>query len=277
MPSGTKSVISDATCARPFLRWAGSKRQVLGRLVDFWSPKYARYVEPFAGSSSLFFKIQPAKGLLADKNSALIETYEVLRRSPRRVHNEVMKLPNNSSTYYQIRSKNPRSLSALRRAIRFIYLNRYCFNGIYRTNRQGHFNVPYGKNNASAFPTIDEFEACASLLKRVDLRAWDFGTTLRCVRENDFIYLDPPYAVNSRRVFREYGAQCFGQNDLVRLAEHLTRIDKKGAAFVLSYADCRFAREVLSVWELRRIAVRRNVAGFASARRKAYELVVTNI
>jgi DNA adenine methylase len=263
--------------AKPVLRWAGSKRQTVERLRRLWGSGYARYVEPFAGSAALFFAIRPASGLLADKNSELIETYQVLRERPVELHASVASIPRNRETYYSLRGASPARLSRFERATRFLYLNRHCFNGLYRTNLRGEFNVPFAPSGTGKVPTADQFEACARLLTTAQLRAWDFGTTLRYVRAGDFVYLDPPYAVESRRVFREYGASSFSQTDLLRLVQHLRRIDDRGAAFVLTYADCSEARTLFAEWKRTRIAVRRNIAGFAGARKRAFELLISNL
>ena len=262
------------TC--PFLRWAGSKRQSLSRLAVFWNASYERYVEPFAGSATLFFRLGPRVALLADKNRELIEAYRVLRRSPEELHARIAAMPSDEATYYRFRSDDPAGLSSLNRAARFIYLNRYCFNGIFRTNQEGRFNVPYAGTRTAALPTVEQFRECARLLQNAELRAWDFGTTLRHVRKGDFVYLDPPYVVRDRRVFAQYGPFSFSGGDIDRLRKHLERVDAKGATFVLSYADCAEARKELGTWSAVRIAVRRHIAGFASARRRSYEVLITN-
>jgi DNA adenine methylase len=262
---------------RPVLRWAGSKRQTVERLAKFWGTGYARYVEPFAGSAALYFTIRPACAVIADTNRDLIETYQVLCECPAELHARVTAIPRSKQVYYDLRSKDPSELPTLERAVRFLYLNRYCFNGLYRTNTKGQFNVPYAPSGTGGFPSSTEFEACARLLSTAKLHSWDFGTTLRYVHEGDFVYLDPPYAVESRRVFREYGAFGFGKSQLARLVHHLRRIDERGAAFVLTYADCAEARRLFSEWRQKRIAVRRNIAGFAGARRRAFELLISNL
>ncbi|MCH8047220.1 MAG: DNA adenine methylase, partial [Planctomycetes bacterium] len=152
-----------------------------------------------------------------------------------------------------------------------------CFNGIYRTNRSGKFNVPFASSRAGAFVTREEFIEASKSLQCATLRSWDFGTTLRHVRAGDFVYLDPPYAVESRRVFCEYGERPFCSDDLCRLSEHLDKIHNRGAAFLVSYADCREARMLAKNWFSCRMRVRRHVAGFAGARKAAYELLITNI
>jgi len=261
---------------KPFLRWAGSKRKQISHLRCFWRSDHARYVEPFAGSACLFFDLQPSKAILSDKNAELIEAYAVVCSHSEEVYQRVVELPRTKDVYYAERSRNPKGMSPLERTVRFIYLNRNCFNGIYRTNVQGHFNVPFASSRAGSFVSREEFLAAASLLSRAKLQACDFGTTLRYVREGDFVYLDPPYVVESRRVFREYGSNLFDANDLGRLACHLRRLDERGAEFVVSYADCREARLLAKEWRSRRIRVRRHVAGFTGARRSAYELLIWN-
>jgi DNA adenine methylase len=260
----------------PILRWAGSKRALVDRISGYWRPEYYRYVEPFAGSCALFFRLAPNKALLADKNHHLMELYQVLREDPDRLYRYVSQLKVGAEAYYRIRRRDPRSMSRVERAARFLYLNRFCFNGIYRTNREGRFNVPYSEQTAGGIPSLDHFCHCALLLRDVELRSWDFGTTLRYVRSGDFVYLDPPYAVKVRRVFREYGPRPFGSHDLERLSDHLVKLDERGAIFVVSYADCKEIRECARRWRVVRVAVKRNVAGFVGARRKAYEVLVTN-
>ncbi len=263
--------------AKPFLRWAGSKRKQIPTLLEYWNDDYGRYIEPFAGSACLFLAIGPTAALLSDKNTELIEVFKVVRDRPIEVYEGVDALPRTSTQYYALRKVSPRSLSRIDRAIRFIYLNRNCFNGIYRTNSNGQFNVPFASSRAGKFVNRNEFLAAAKLLKRAVLEDCDFGRTLRRVRSGDFVYLDPPYAVESRRIFREYGAKAFGQRDLERMQRHLRTIHQKKATFLVSYADCREARSVASEWNVRRMRVRRNVAGFTDSRRAAYELLISNV
>jgi DNA adenine methylase len=124
---------------------------------------------------------------------------------------------------------------------------------------------------------VEDFRRCATLLARTSLRSGDFGSILTATRRGDFAYLDPPYAVESRRIFRQYSKREFTKRDLERLGDHLVTLDKRGVSFLVSYADCREARDVLQKWRLRRIRVRRNIAGFSASRRMAVELLATNI
>jgi len=269
-------VVAEVASIRPFLRWAGSKRRQIPILQQFWNPNYTRYLEPFAGSSCLFFAIRPASAILADKNRELIEAYEVLREDPQYLFTSLAALPRNKTTYYYERSRHPQNLSRFERAVRFIYLNRNCFNGIYRTNLSGQFNVPFGGERTGAEITLRELIACADALETAKIRCWDFGQTLRCAKKGDFVYIDPPYAVSGRRVFREYGAKMFDLNDVERLKNHLKNMHERGAEFVVSYADSSEGRSISADWSSKRIRVARQVAGFSGSRRHAYELLITN-
>lgn len=271
------SLSLEKTRRSSILRWAGSKRQVLNRLESYWSSSYGRYVEPFAGSASLFFRLSPPKAILSDLNSELIEFYQVLKTHPVRLFNAVKKIKVNKSNYLRLRKADPRRLNKLNRAVRFIYLNRNCFNGIYRTNKLGKFNVPYAKRRAGAMPDLSDYLICSKKLRSADLKSVDFEKAMRYVGKNDFVYLDPPYAIRSKRVFHEYGPKSFDEGDLKRLGDCLEAIHSRKAFFVLSYIDTAEMRRHFGKWSLARIAVRRNVAGFTGHRRRAYEILATNI
>ncbi len=170
---------------------------------------------------------------------------------------------------------NPQSLDLETRALRFLFLNRNCFNGIYRTNAAGHFNVPMGERVGKYF-SREELIQCSQILHRAELIAGDFATTLEQVKRFDFVYLDPPYAVKSRRMFREYGKTVFDTADIPRLDKGLKQIVARGADFLVSYADCAEARALAADWHAVRLPVRRHVAGFAGNRKNAYEWLITN-
>lgn len=274
--NGTRSDSAAERQVKPLLRWAGSKRNQLWRLREFWSSSHTGYVEPFAGSACLFFAIAPAAAVLGDANRELIEFYKVVRDEPERLYRRLCRIRRDNSTYKKWRAIDPNSLDDETRAVRFIYLNRNCFNGIYRTNLDGQFNVPMGRDQGVYFTKAELIE-CSDLLHQAKLMAGDFTKTLAHVKSGNFVYLDPPYAVNSRRVFREYGKRLFDAADIPRLAKSLRAIHKAGADFLLSYADCSEARALASQWNAVRVPTRRNVAGFAGARKNAYEWLVTNL
>lgn len=261
---------------KPFLRWAGSKRKQLARLGSFWSPCHTRYVEPFAGSACLFFELAPKAAILGDNNDALIGLYRVVRDEPERLHRRLCRIGRDTDTYYRWRKMKPQSLDAESRAVRFLYLNRNCFNGIFRTNAAGEFNVPIGRKTGDYIKREDLLH-CASLLKRTKLISGDFSKTLAHVQAGDFVYMDPPFALQSRRVFNDYGTQTFQSNDVPRLADALHDIVAAKADFLVSYADCTEARGLAREWSAIRLPISRNVGGFADRRRDAYEWLITNL
>jgi len=259
-----------------FLRWAGSKRQLLNQLRGFWSGSESRYVEPFCGSACLFFDLEPEQAILSDLNSELITTYRAVRRDAGLVIECLRRLPKGKQWYYRIRSMRTTALREAEIAARFVYLNRYCFNGIYRTNSSGVFNVPFGSQKSDSPWDSERLLRCAELLSRATLVAGDFGSVLARVERGDFVYLDPPYALANRRVFSEYQASTFSVNDLTRFSDWLPELDRRGASFVVSYADSPEARRLLKPWNPIRVRTRRHIAGFVASRRHAFELLATN-
>lgn len=260
----------------PIFRWAGSKRKSLSSLTGFWNENFERYIEPFVGSACLFLKLKPRAAVLADLNSSLIDTYETIRDRPREVGEALYAIPRDSETYYKVRRSYRTSATPIDRAAQFVYLNRNCFNGIFRTNLQGDFNVPFGADQGQ-YPRLCDFHTTADLLKKAILLRGDFGATLRHLRKGDFVYLDPPFAATGVRTFVEYGKRSFAEVDIDRLSRHLDRIDSKGASFLVSYADCTRARDIAKNWNSKAIEVRRHIAGFTSKRKMAGELLITNL
>ncbi len=272
---GAAAEAREARRGKSFLRWAGSKRKQLSRLAPFWSADHKRYVEPFAGSACLFFELAPKAAVLGDSNKELIEVYRVVRDEPERLYQRLCRIRRDLPTYYRWRRLKPESLDRETRALRFLYLNRNCFNGIYRTNMNGEFNVPMGTRLGEYF-SKDDLVGCSKLLQTTTLVAGDFVKTLERVKAGDFVYLDPPYAVTSRRIFKEYGKKPFDTADIPRLSESLTAIVRQKADFLVSYADCTEARALALNWYSVRLPIRRHIAGFAGDRKNAYEWLISN-
>jgi DNA adenine methylase len=232
-------------------------------------------VEPFAGSACLFFELGPDAAVLGDSNKELIEVYRVVRDEPERLYRRLRHIARDLPTYRRWRQLEPALLDRDTRALRFLFLNRNCFNGIYRTNTDGHFNVPMGRRPGAYF-SKDDFLACSAALQKATLVAGDFVKTVEKVKAGDFVYLDPPYAVTSRRIFKQYGKKTFDTADIPRLSECLTAIVAKDADFLVSYADCAEARALAVGWNSIRLPIRRHVAGFSGDRKKAYEWLISN-
>lgn len=261
---------------RPLLRWAGSKRRLVPTLQSIAPPKWDRYVEPFVGSACLFFALRPKSAILGDRNENLINTYEVLRKHPRILARRVHSLPLTDNEYYRVRSIPFEELSDFDKAVSFIYLNRLCFNGVYRTNRKGEFNVPIG-SNTGGIPCEKHFYRCSVALRNAELNAGDFESTCELASEGDFVYLDPPYSSKTRAGYGEYGYNSFRETDMPRMLETLQRLDSKGCHFVLSYCFTeRILKTMRERWSVKKIKVRRHVAGFSDHRANVYEILVAN-
>lgn len=263
--------------AQPFLRWAGSKRALLTELQSHFPDEYERYVEPFAGSACLFFRSAPERALLSDLNTELIDTYVTVRAFPEDVGCRLASLPVSKDDYYRIRQQKLKESDAIGHAVRFIYLNRFCFNGLYRTNLKGDFNVPFGRPKTNNVPTSAELRACAQRLEKSDLKAGDFEKTIAGqITKGDLVYLDPPYFHQGTRIFREYHPNSFGRGDLDRFVALLRTIDEIGAKFIVSYASFPDTDTYFSTWNSKTVTTQRNISGFAKHRRKASEIIVTN-
>lgn len=260
---------------RPILRWAGSKLKLLPVLDRYWRANHARYIEPFAGSACLFFYLSPPEAVLGDNNQEIIGLYRVLRQHGRGLGRRLAHIPSTQDAYYRWRAVDPLRLDRETRALRFLYLNRHCFNGIYRTNAAGKFNVPFG-TRLGELPTLDMLADCARRLRNVTLVSGDFTETLKHARRGDFVYMDPPFATSKKRNRSEYGASAFSTNDVERLQEAMIRLNAKGVDFVVSYGDCVESRWLARNWSARRVRVRRHIAGFLGDRRAAFEWLISN-
>jgi DNA adenine methylase len=260
---------------QPLFRWAGSKRKLLPTLLPHCPSKFNKYIEPFAGSACLFFLLQPEHAVLGDFNPQLIDTYRTVARAPHAVAAKLTTMLVSHEYYYELRAQNPTALRSLERAARFVYLNRFCFNGVFRTNQRGEFNVPRGTKTGQ-LPTATDLRACAQILRSATLIAGDFERTLEGVDRGDFVYLDPPYSSSAERNRGEYGYGAFSSDDLGRLEESLRRIDRLKATFVLSYRCSKMVRARFSEWHQRTLTVRRHVAGFSEDRRDVREMLISN-
>jgi len=261
----------------PFLRWAGSKRRLLPILQTFWTSKHKRYVEPFAGSACLFFAIKPPKAILGDLNPELIATFIEVKYRISEVLTELKALrPEDKEEYLRLREIDISTMSRSARAARFIYLNRYCFNGIYRTNLAGKFNVPYSGVRCGGFPADELFRKCSRRLGKTRFMRGDFERVLKQAKAGDLVYMDPPFAVRERRVFSEYDPSTFTSDDIKRLRGWMETLDGKGISFVVSYAESAEADILKDGFTHRTVAVRRNIAGFAAHRAMSNEIIISN-
>lgn len=220
----------------PFLKWAGGKRWLTDQYPEIFLAKHDRYVEPFLGGGAVFFATRPLNAQLSDTNRDLIECYEVVRNDPEGLVRELVKHQEKhcKDYYYSVRSAGAEG--RIERAARFIYLNRTCFNGLYRVNLLGAFNVPIGTKTAVLLPT-DDFIAASRSLQSARLSVEDFeAAVLRC-GAGDFVYLDPPYTANhNNNGFLKYNEKIFSWADQIRLKTVALSAARNGAKVVISNA-----------------------------------------
>lgn len=228
----------------PFLKWPGGKRWFVNKHIDIVPMSYAKYIEPFAGSASLFFSLRPERAILCDANAELIDTYRAVRSRSKMVVAALVEHARKHSDayYYSVREQNPKDLVA--RAARMIYLNRTCFNGIYRVNHQGQFNVPRGSKDSVILET-DDFSSVAAALRKAELIAGDFSLAVKKAEKGDFIFADPPYTVqHNNNGFIKYNEKLFSWDDQVRLADSLEEAMHRGSIIVSTNANHRSVREL---------------------------------
>ncbi|QYY33769.1 Dam family site-specific DNA-(adenine-N6)-methyltransferase (plasmid) [Cupriavidus pinatubonensis] len=259
----------------PILRWAGSKRKVLTTLRGVSPPSFERYIEPFAGSAVLYFDLLPDVAVLGDLNPEVVATYSAIRDSAKEVCDYLSSIPKTKEAYYTLRELKPELLTESQRAARLIFLMKACFNGVYRTNRNGKFNVPLG-SHFYALPSAEDLISVSNQLKNTKLVCGDFATTIGEAREGDFIYLDPPYSDGTR--FRgEYSYKgAFQAPDLQRLISICRELTKRRVKILLSFKEHEELSINLSGWTVKKIAVTRSVAGFTHSRRTAREILAYN-
>lgn len=261
---------------RPFLRWAGSKKQLLPNLSEYWNGSYKRYVEPFAGSACLFFQIKPSKAILGDINKELIATYTEVKYHVNDLIVELSKLKNSREKYLELRNKEISQMSSTEKAARFIYLNRFCFNGLYRTNRKGQFNVPYGGERSGSIPSNEVLKQCSKSLSNAVLVKGSFEKVLARVELGDFVYMDPPFSVKARRVFNEYSATSFSEKDIELLRNWMEQFRERGIGFLVSYAESEEADYLKDGFFSKVVRVKRNIAGFSINRQHCNEVLISS-
>lgn len=260
---------------RALIRWAGSKKKLIPVLKKSVPANFERYIEPFCGSVSLFLELPRSKAILSDINDELINFYKVVKVSPSYISFEMAKLESTKENYYKIRSLNPGDLSRKERAVRFFFLNRHCFNGVYRTNKIGLFNVPYG-SKLTSIPSAAEIMEFSRFVRGATFECGDFEAIIERAQLNDFIYLDPPYAGRDVKDRGEYGQIKFSEVDIERLHLALVQASARGAKILLSYADIPLIRQVFTGWHIETISVGRSVSGFSKGRMKVNEVLIKN-
>ncbi|WP_081074872.1 DNA adenine methylase [Burkholderia stagnalis] len=260
----------------PFLKWAGGKRWLAETCLELFPKSYGTYIEPFLGGGAMFFRLRPEKAVLADMNRDLIETYTAIAENYQSVHRRIRKYHDLHSEehYYAVRALNPRARIDL--AARFIYLNRTCWNGLYRVNRNGQFNVPIGTKSNVLLDT-DDWPTVAAALQRAKLIVSDFEPIIDRAKKGDIVFADPPYTVkHNNNGFIKYNENIFAWQDQIRLRDALLRAKKRGAHVFCTNADHSSIKEIYEAdFTVRSIARGSVISGKADGRGKTSELLIT--
>lgn len=272
----SRDVVFDQPAASPLVKWAGGKQWLASAAPALLPPEWRGvYYEPFMGGGAMFFALRPAKAVLADQNQELIAMYTAVRENPEAVIRFLRNYRYDSDFFYRIREAAPRIPA--KRAARFLYLNKACWNGLYRVNQRGRFNTPFGQY---ANPTIcDEprIRAASGLLKGAALSTCDFSQITAKVKPGDFVYLDPPYITgHSNNGFSKYDSRLFSWADQERLAEEAIDLSCKGAYVLVSNADRRSVVSLYSGFYYYRVRRRTLIAGKTASRRIIHEALLAN-
>lgn len=269
-----------------FLKWAGGKGQLLEQFKPLFPKKIERYIEPFLGSGSVFFYIiqeyKPKEIILSDINEELINTYEIIKDDVESLIIELKQhkeyhLAEGKRYYLTIRATDPNKLPKLERAARFIYLNKTCFNGLYRVNSKGQFNVPMGSYKNPDIVNEEKFRLVSQLLKNVTIKVMSFEKVYALAKKEDFIYFDPPYyPLKKGKSFTTYTKDVFLEEEQKKLAEIFKKLDKKGCYVMLSNSDTKFIKDLYLDYNINFVQATRMINCDGSNRGKINEVVVTN-
>jgi DNA adenine methylase len=284
-------VIAQPICSRPkpapFLKWAGGKTQLLKQYERFFPACYSRYYEPFLGSGAVFLHLRPAQATLNDRNPCLVEAYRHIQRQPdallallHRLREDYHVLPaaEQESAYYQLRARyNALPTGALEKTALLIVLNKTGYNGLYRENARGAFNVPFGRYDNPAMFRAENLRAVSRALQGVRLLHTDFEAAIAAAQPGDFVYFDPPYVPISKTAsFTSYTGGDFGTEMHTRLAGVASHLAQRGVQVMLSNSDTPLVRDLYHGFHLHNVCASRAINSNPGARGKVNELVITS-
>jgi DNA adenine methylase len=261
---------------RPFLKWAGGKRQLLPRLLGLAPKTFGRYFEPFAGGGALFFALRPVRATLSDLNDRLIRTYKGVRDNVDAVIRLLASYPHRKRFYYSMRRIDIDARSDVEVAAWFIYLNKTGYNGLYRVNSRNQFNVPFGHYKNPTICDEPTLRACASALAGKELLSEDFEVVAARAKRGDFVYFDPPYVpLSATSSFTSYTPQGFGPDEQRRLHDVARALKRRGVHVLLSNSSAPFVRDLYSDgFELIEVAATRTINSKATGRGAITELII---
>lgn len=266
---------------KPFVKWAGGKSQLLPELVKRIPKPYERYFEPFAGGAALFFHLQPRKACLVDANENLINTYRVIKDQVDDLIDDLKQHIYDSDYYYRIRNMDRteayQTWSDVQKASRLIYLNKTCYNGLYRVNSRGEFNTPLGRYRNPTILDEGNLRACSHTLRQTKLIAGSFSSIEKTVTSKDFVYFDPPYEpLSATANFTGYSRGGFDASKQEELRDFCDRLDRRGVRFMLSNSSAPLILELYRSYKVELVFASRMINSKGKDRGKIPEVIVTN-
>lgn len=262
--------------AKPILKWAGGKTQMLGDLIPKVPTSYGRYIEPFFGGGAMFFALQPENAVIADSNPELINMYRQVADHVDEVINYLKKYENTSEMFYDVRSLEWTALPKAEAAARTIFLNKTCFNGLYRVNKQGQFNVPFGKYKNPKICDEEGLRAASEVLKKAEILCGDYLLVLEhYAQPGDFVFLDPPYLpISEYSDFKRYTKEQFYEEDHVELAKMVTTLHERGCYVILTNSNHPLVHELYAPFTIDVIQTKRHISCNGRTR-KGEDVIVT--
>ncbi len=268
---------------QPFVKWAGGKRQLLPEILPRIPKNYSRYYEPFVGGGAVLFSLRPKKFVINDKNKEIINVYRTIQENVDSLIKELKTYKNDSDFYYKKRdldrNKNFEDLPAVKRAARILYLNKTCYNGLFRVNRQGQFNVPFGNYKNPNFVNEFTLRAVSKFLNEANCRidSGDYLHGLKGIRKGSFVYFDPPYdPVSTSASFTGYTLTGFDKQEQVRLKQACDQLHNKGCKFLLSNSATDFIKDLYKDYTIDIVHARRNINSDSAGRGKIAEVLIRN-
>jgi DNA adenine methylase len=263
--------------AAPFVKWVGGKRALMPQLTARLPQRFGAYHEPFVGGGAVFFALQPQQAVLSDDNGELINAYTVVRDEVERLIRHLRGHEATEEYYYALRAKNPRDLEPVERASRILYLNRTCFNGLYRVNSRGGFNVPFGRYKNPQICNEAGLRAASAALRGAAVHHRPYEHVLNTAKRGDFVYFDPPYhPVSATANFTSYTAGAFTADDQRRLADVFRTLAARGCKVMLSNSDTPLIHELYADFHVDIVSAPRLVNRDASKRGPVNEVLVRN-
>ncbi len=267
---------TEAYKAKPILKWAGGKTQLLGELCAKVPPRYGKYIEPFFGGGALFFALAPERAVLADSNPELINMYRAVAADAEQVIAHLEQYENTSEHFYEVRALDWEQLSPVEAAARTIFLNKTCFNGLYRVNQKGQFNVPFGRYKNPKICDRAAILAATRVLSRAEIICGDYLDVLEThAAAGDLIFLDPPYLpISAYADFKRYTKERFYEEDHVRLAEMVARLHERGCYVILTNSNHPLVHELYARYPIEIIQTKRHISSNGKSRR-GEDVIVT--